>query len=121
MSRELGCPAVVGCGAGVAAALDGKVITVDGGEGEVREGALELTAWSERDHPDLVALTALARTVSPLQAHSSGPHPVLTGADTATVHDALASGQTDVVCDRPLTVMLTAIRLTEHHRRSDDG
>lgn len=118
VSRELGCPAVVGCGAGVAAALDGKVITVDGGEGEVREGALELTAWSEHDSPDLVALAALARTVTPLRAHATGPHPVLTDADT--VRDALERGQTDVVCDRPLIAMLTAIQLTEHRRRSDD-
>ncbi|ODR27597.1 pyruvate, phosphate dikinase [Mycolicibacterium porcinum] len=121
VSRELGCPAVVGCGAGVAAALDGKVITVDGGEGEVREGALELTAWSEHDSPDLVALATLARTVTPLRAYATGTHPVLTDADTATVRDALERGQTDVVCDRPLIAMLTAIQLTEHHRRSDDG
>ncbi|WP_166903623.1 pyruvate, phosphate dikinase [Mycobacterium sp. DL440] len=121
VSRELGRPAVVGCGAGVAAALDGKVITVDGGEGEVREGALKLTAWSERDHPDLTALAALARSVSPLRAHVTGTHPVLTDADTAAVRDALASGRTDVVCDRPLIAMLTAIQLADHHRRSDDG
>ncbi len=121
VSRELGCPAVVGCGAGVAAALDGKVITVDGGEGEVREGALELTAWSEHDSPDLVALATLARTVTPLRAYATGTHPVLTDADTAAVRDALERGQTDVVCDRPLIAMLTAIQLTEHHRRSDDG
>ncbi|WP_210687235.1 pyruvate, phosphate dikinase, partial [Mycolicibacterium sp. GESEQ-9] len=93
VSRELGCPAVVGCGAGVAAALDGKVITVDGGEGEVREGALELTAWSEHDSPDLVALATLARTVTPLRAYATGTHPVLTDADTATVRDALERGQ----------------------------
>ena len=30
VSREIGTPAVVGCGAGVAAALDGRVVTVDG-------------------------------------------------------------------------------------------
>src|SRR6202012_4891316 len=31
VTRELSRPAVVGCGAGVAAALDGRSITVDGG------------------------------------------------------------------------------------------
>src|SRR5258708_39960240 len=35
VSRELGLPAVVGCGAGVAAALDGRSVTVYGGAGEV--------------------------------------------------------------------------------------
>ncbi|MDV3124621.1 pyruvate, phosphate dikinase [Mycobacterium sp. 21AC1] len=121
VSRELGRPAVVGCGADVAAALDGKVITIDGGEGQVWEGALELTAWSERDSPDLVALAALARSVSPLRAHATGTHPVLTDADTAAVRDALASDRTDVVCDTPLIAMLTAIQLADHDRRSENG
>jgi len=121
VSRELGRPAVVGCGAGVTAALDGKVITIDGGEGEVREGALKLSAWSEHDSPDLIALAALARTVSPLRAHAVGIHPVLSDAGPAGVRDALASGRTDVVCNRPLIAMLTAIQLADHHRRSEDG
>ena len=56
-----------GCGAGVAAALDGRQITVDGGTGEVYDGILELTAWSERDSPDLVAFAAIANRVSPLR------------------------------------------------------
>ena len=81
---------MVGCGAGVAAALDGKVITVDGGTGEVFEGVLELTAWSEDDHPDLLELTAIARRCS-------------------AVANAKAD-QTDV-CDSPLIAMLTKMRL----------
>jgi pyruvate,orthophosphate dikinase len=83
VSREIGKPAVVGCGAGVAAALDGRSITVDGGTGEVFEGVLELTAWSERDTPDLVELAAIARRV---------------------LGD---------VCETPLMAMLTAFRLAE--------
>jgi pyruvate,orthophosphate dikinase len=67
VSRELGLPAVVGCGAGVAAALDGRSITVDGGAGEIYDGVLDLTAWSERDSPDLIELAAIARRVSPLR------------------------------------------------------
>jgi pyruvate,orthophosphate dikinase len=70
----------------VAAALDGRVITVDGGEGKVFDGALELTAWSERDSPDLVEVAAIA------------------------VGQAVARGLTDVVCDTPLIAMLTALR-----------
>lgn len=61
VSRELGLPAVVGCGAEVAALLNGRTITVDGSTGEVYDGALELTAWSEDDSPDLVELAAIAR------------------------------------------------------------
>jgi pyruvate, orthophosphate dikinase len=83
VSREIGRPAVVGCGAGVAAALDGRLITIDGGEGAVFDGALELTAWSERDTPDLVELAAIARRV---------------------LGD---------VCDTPLIAMLTAVQTAE--------
>jgi pyruvate,orthophosphate dikinase len=84
VSRELGLPAVVGCGAGVVAALDGRTITVDGATGEVYDGALEVTAWSEADSPDLVELTAIARRIL---------------------------GGTD--CDTPLVDMLTAVQLAE--------
>jgi pyruvate,orthophosphate dikinase len=127
VSRELGRPAVVGCGAGVAAALDGKVITIDGAEGEVWEGALELAAWSEHDDPDLIALTALARRVGPLRAHTAGPYPPLADAGEAGVQAALAAGHADVVCERPLLAMLTAFRIADSHgdtlhsERSDDG
>ena len=127
VSRELGRPAVVGCGAGLAAALDGKVITIDGGEGEVREGALTLVAWSECDSPDLIALAALARRVSPLRAHTAGTHPALADTGEVAVRDALATGRTDVVCDSPLIAMLTAVRLADdqrappHTERSDHG
>lgn len=61
VSRELGRVAVVGCGHGVAAALAGKQITVDGYEGEVRQGILPLTAWSEDDTPELRELAEIAR------------------------------------------------------------
>jgi pyruvate,orthophosphate dikinase len=89
VSREIGRPAVVGCGAGVAATLGGRVITVDGGEGKVFDGALELTVWSERDSPDLLEVAAIA------------------------VREAVARGLNDVVCDTPLVAMLTALRLAE--------
>ena len=109
VSRELGRPSVVGCGAGVAEALAGKLITVDGTEGEVREGILELQAWSERDNPDLRELDDIARRIAPLRAHLDGEHPVLAGVSPDAVRGALAAGHTDVVSDRPLLVMLTAL------------
>jgi pyruvate, orthophosphate dikinase len=113
VSREIGRPAVVGCGAGVAAALAGKLITVDGDEGEVREGILERTAWSETDSPDLAELAEIARGISPIRAHASGDLPLLADASAAAVADALAAGQVDVVSPHPLITMLIALRMNE--------
>lgn len=113
VSREIGRPAVVGCGAGVAAALAGKLITVDGDEGEVREGVLERTAWSETDSPDLAELAEIARGISPIRAHASGDLPMLADASAAAVADALAAGQVDVVSPHPLITMLIALRMNE--------
>jgi pyruvate, orthophosphate dikinase len=113
VSREIGRPAVVGCGAGVVETLVGKLITVDGNEGEVREGILERTAWSETDSPDLAELTEIARGVSPIRAHAHGDFPRLTGMSEASVAEALAAGRTDVVSSHPLITMLIALRLNE--------
>jgi len=113
VSREIGRPTVVGCGAGVAETLNGRLITIDGSEGEVREGVLELTAWSESESPDLAELTELARLHSPLRAHVAGEYPTLANNSEAAVRDALATGHTDVVCPTPLITMLTAIRLAD--------
>lgn len=112
VSRELGRVAVVGCGHGVAAALAGKQITVDGAEGEVREGNLSLSAWSEDDTPELRELADIARRISPLRAHAAGDHARLDDSSEAAVRAALNSGQADVVSATPLIVMLTALRLT---------
>jgi pyruvate,orthophosphate dikinase len=89
VSRELGRVAVVGCGHGAAAALAGKQITVDGYKGEVREGNLSLSAWSESDTPELRELADIARRA------------------------ALAAGQADVVSQTPLIAMLIALRADE--------
>jgi pyruvate,orthophosphate dikinase len=45
--RGLGRPAVVGCGAGVVAELEGREVTVDGARGEVLAGLLPLHAADE--------------------------------------------------------------------------
>lgn len=111
VSRELGRVAVVGCGHGVAASLAGRQITVDGAEGEVREGHLSLSAWSEGDSPELRELADIARRVSPLRAHVSGGHPRLDENAEAAVRAAMDSGHTDVVSATPLIVMLTALRV----------
>ncbi|MCV7231801.1 pyruvate, phosphate dikinase [Mycobacterium branderi] len=112
VGRELGRPSVVGCGRGLVERLAGTLITVDGTQGEVREGALELTAWSESDSPDLAALTEIAYRHSPLRAHAGGNHPCLRDDSEAAVRDALADGLSDVCSPTPLITMLTAIHLT---------
>ena len=111
VSRELGRVAVVGCGHGVGASLAGKQITVDGAEGEVREGNLRLRAWSENDTPELRELAEIAQRVSPLRAHVTGDHPRLDDTSEAAVRAVMDSGHTDVVSATPLVVMLIALRL----------
>ncbi|OBL15297.1 pyruvate, phosphate dikinase [Mycobacterium sp. 1245499.0] len=111
VSRELGRVAVVGCGQGAAAALVGKQITVDGAEGEVRDGKLSLSAWSEDDTPELRELADIARRLSPLRAHPAGDHVRLDDSSEAAVRAALDAGHADVVSATPLIVMLTALRL----------
>jgi pyruvate, orthophosphate dikinase len=95
----------------VVAALAGKMITVDGYEGEVREGVLERTAWSETDSPDLTELAKIARGVSPIRAHAHGDYAVLADTSPAAVAEALAAGHTDVISPHPLITMLIALRL----------
>ena len=111
VSRELGRVAVVGCGQGVAASLAGKQITVDGYEGEVREGNLTLSAWSEDETPELRELADIARKISPVRAHAGGDYPTLDDPSDAAVRAVLDSGHGDVVSATPLIVMLTALRL----------
>ncbi|MGC2797549.1 MAG: pyruvate, phosphate dikinase, partial [Mycobacterium sp.] len=77
VSRELGRAAVVGCGSGVTESLAGKLVTVDGNAGEVRDGSLPLSAWSEDNTPELRELADIARRVSPLRAHAGGDYPRL--------------------------------------------
>lgn len=113
VSRELARPAVVGCGSGVAAALNGRLITVDGAEGEVREGILELIAWSEADSPDLMSLSEIALAASPLRAHTTGPYQHLDSNSVDAVRSAIDAGYSDVISSAPLITMLTAVRIVD--------
>jgi pyruvate, orthophosphate dikinase len=111
VSRELGRAAVVGCGSGVTESLAGRLVTVDGYDGEVRDGRLRLSAWSEDGTPELRELADIARRISPLRAHARGDYPRLDRNSDAEVRSALASGHSDVVSPSPLLAMLAAIRL----------
>ncbi|GLP73003.1 pyruvate, phosphate dikinase [Mycobacterium antarcticum] len=66
VARELGIPAVVGCGVGVTARLAGQVVTVDGDTGEVRGG--ESTPSAPADSPDVQRFTELVRHADAVQA-----------------------------------------------------
>ncbi len=113
VSREIGRPAVVGCGKGLSEDINGRIITVDGAEGEIRAGNLELSAWTEDGNPDLHTLSNIASRLSPLRAYSAGDYPRLSDNSEAAVREALDSGQRQVVSPAPLVTMLTAIRLAD--------
>ncbi|MCA2292842.1 pyruvate, phosphate dikinase [Mycobacterium avium] len=60
VSRELGRPAVVGCGPGSLARLIGKEVTVDGGAGLVYAGLLPVVEPCSQNDPDLTQLASWA-------------------------------------------------------------
>ncbi len=108
VARELGIPAVVGCGAGLTALLAGRIVTVDGDAGEVRNG--ESTPSESTDCPELLRFADIVRATSPLRAHAEGDYPVLDDASEESVAAALAAGHTDVVSSEPLRTMHLAAR-----------
>lgn len=89
--RGLGRPAVVGCGAGVVAELEGREITIDGSKGEVLEGRLPLNAVHEGSDNYLCRLrewvTARAEPTTAAEEDGSGsqrPLPSLLSAYAAS-------------------------------------
>lgn len=118
ISREIGRPTVVGCGPGATKALAGKLLTVDGTAGEVRDGILRLEAWSQENSPDLAQLAEIACRISPLRAHATGNYPVLQDSSPDAIEAAISAGLTDVVSPTPLLTMLTALQLTDAHGSS---
>ena len=71
VSRALGRPCVVGCGADSLAGLAGRVVTVDGQLGVVLEGRVPVVVPDETANDDLVALAGWAAARSPLAVVSS--------------------------------------------------
>lgn len=113
VSRELSRVAVVGCGQGTAVSLAGKQITVDGDKGEVRQGNLTLSAWSENETPELRELADIARRISPLRVHMTEDHTRLDDSSDTAVRLAINTGHADVVSATPLIVMMTTLRLQD--------
>ena len=69
VSRSLGVPCVVGCGAGAGAALEGKQVTVDGKAGRVFDGALPVSVPAETDDTLMQGIAGWARAVAPLAVY----------------------------------------------------
>ncbi len=61
VSRELGCPAVVGCGEGMLAAVEGRTVTVDGTAGEILDGIVPVRTPEPSEVPALARLVAWAK------------------------------------------------------------
>lgn len=66
VSRALGLPCVVGCGAGSLNPHVGSIVTVDGATGTVYAGELPVLVPREDDSDDLRTVIAWARTLSPI-------------------------------------------------------
>ncbi|MGQ0700727.1 MAG: pyruvate, phosphate dikinase [Panacagrimonas sp.] len=64
VSRSLGRPCVVGCGAGALAGLSGRTVTVDGQAGRIHDGALAVTRPDEGGNPRLAQFMAWKRAAS---------------------------------------------------------
>ncbi len=139
VSRALGVPCIVGCGAGALAALAGMMVTVDANSGHIYAGLLPVVTPDESDDPRLAKLTAWAVSASPIKvlreddpgaasafdlgAEEGGEDPeklpallvgktcVRGGAieSDAGVAAALAAGVMTIVAKHPLPVLLAAI------------
>ena len=72
VSRALGLPCIVGCGAGALSKLAGHKVTVDGAAGRVFDGLLDVVTPHETDDERLAALTAWAVERSSLRVFRSG-------------------------------------------------
>ncbi|GAD21157.1 phosphoenolpyruvate synthase/pyruvate phosphate dikinase [Acidovorax sp. MR-S7] len=99
VSRSLGVPCVVGCGAGRLRELTGRIVTVDGQNGTVYDEALQVERADERSDPVLGELLSWAAARSPirvLRIGDSTAQPVLDldgdeeACDADTVDAALA-------------------------------
>lgn len=75
LSRELGRPCVVGCGAGTVTALAGQRVTLDGSTGRILAGALAVDAPDETADRDLRRLLQWGLPLAPLPLLRPGDEP----------------------------------------------
>jgi pyruvate,orthophosphate dikinase len=71
VTRALGRPSVVGVGDGVAASLEGKLLTVDGDGGHVYEGEMPMVETRVEDDPWLSRFAEWAAELSPMTVVTS--------------------------------------------------
>lgn len=67
VSRALGVPCITGCGDTSVTALAGRTVTVDGTEGTIFAGALEVQEPDETALSGIVRLTRIAEALSPVR------------------------------------------------------
>jgi pyruvate,orthophosphate dikinase len=72
VSRELGRPCIVGCGANTVTALAGQRVTVDGGSGRIWTGELAVERAAETSSPDLRKLLEWGMRLAPIQLVQAG-------------------------------------------------
>ena len=72
VSRALGVPCVVGCGAASVTTLAGRTVTVDGASGKVFEGELKMLVPAEEDDALLADVIAWAAEYSPIDVLGPG-------------------------------------------------
>ncbi len=139
VSRALGVPCIVGCGAGTLVTLAGQMVTVDANSGHIYAGLLPVVTPDESDDPRLAKLTAWAVAASPITVLRENDPAAATAFDLGAVEGgedpdklpalligktcvrggaiesdvgvaaALAAGVTTIVARHPLPVLLAAI------------
>jgi pyruvate, orthophosphate dikinase len=137
VSRALGVPCVVGCGAGELMKLAGETVTVDGASGHVFAGSLPVEAPAEAADPRLQQLIRWAQAATPLQVVAESPeisafdldaakgfddpaqlpaliagHKVIRGSAITSddgVRAALAAGVETIIARHRLPVLLAAV------------
>ncbi len=97
VSRALDTPCVVGCGAGTAKSLAGKIVTVDATGARVFDREIPGQAATIDDDPDLAALLGWARDLAPIVA----VHPDESGSASIGAADFDADAAIGAVGDVP--------------------
>ena len=107
VSRALGLPCVVGCGAGVTAMLAGKPVTVDGDNGIVYAGLLEIERPDPDADPHLQRLGQWAEEAVEIQIVDAVPDGL---EDTVVNLDVLEGVESDADTLRRALDGVTAVR-----------
>lgn len=121
--RDIGRPAVVGCGPGTTESLEGRLVTVDGSTGEIFAGRLDAESWTDADiDADMRAYRDIAAAADGRSAEAGRPPDTeletlqrlrMTGGVT---HDDLNPALCDRLAAAGLLTGSTTVRLTPQGR-----